>query len=172
MCLIVGDELWLYYSAYAGDPDRAGLDWRVNGTYGQGAVGLAKLRRDGFVSMRAMFPGAVVQTRKLKFIGSHLYVNANTSGQRLTVQVINEAGQPIEGLTHEDCLGFCGNSTKNLIVWKNKTLVGLGDRKIQLQFKMDRGDLFSFWITDDSSGQSGGYIAAGGPGLSGAKDDS
>jgi hypothetical protein len=28
---------------------------------------------------------------------------------------------------------------------------------------MDRGDLYSFWITDNPNGKSGGYTAGGGP---------
>lgn len=172
MCLIVGDELWIYYSAYAGDPNRITPDnWQTSGTYANGAVGLAKLRRDGFVSMRPTYPDSVVQTRKLCFEGSRLFVNANTAGSNLTVQVLDEKGQPLAGLTHDDCQGFRGNGTLAEIRWKARDLNGLGKQKVQLQFKMDRGDLFSFWITLSPNGKSGGYIAAGGPGLSGLRDD-
>ena len=174
MCLIVGDELWLYYSAYAGEPERITDNWRTCGTYGNGAVGLAKLRRDGFASMRTMFSSSrfkgITQTRKLRFTGGRLFVNAETAGSKLTVQVIDEQGQPLPGLTHDDCLGFVGNSTCTPILWREKNLAGLGAQKVRLQFRMDRGDLYSFWITDDANGKSGGYIAAGGPGLTGSRD--
>lgn len=170
MCLIVGDELWFYYSALAGMPDRITQDWRTNGTYGNGCVGLAKLRRDGFASMRAMYDGGKVQTRKLKFSGRKLYINANTISSRLTVAVLDEKGDAIPGLSHDDCVGFMGNSTCAQVCWKNRDLSGLGDQRIRLQFKFSRGDLYAFWITDDPQGKSGGYIAAGGPGLHGAMD--
>lgn len=170
MCLIVGDELWLYYSAYGGDPERLDKNWYINGTYANGAVGLARLRRDGFASLRPMYQGDMTRTRKLSFKAGQLYVNANTVGSRLTVQAVDEQGKPIAGLSHEDCLGFVGNSTRAPIRWKQKDLVGLGDQRIRLEFKFDRGDLYSFWITDDPQGKSGGYIAAGGPGLRGHRD--
>jgi hypothetical protein len=171
MVLIVDDELWIYYSALAGDPNRITQNWMTNGTYGNGAVGLAKLRRDGFASMRPMFPRARISTRKLQFTGRTLYVNANTVGSKLSVAVLDEAGKPIDGLSHDDCLGFMGNSTRAAIRWKTRDLSGLGRAGVRLQFTMDRGDLYSFWITDDPTGKSGGYTGGGGPGLRGAVDD-
>ncbi|MFG0248292.1 MAG: glycosyl hydrolase family 32 [Phycisphaeraceae bacterium JB051] len=170
MCHIVGDELWFYYSALAGNPDRITEDWRTNGTYANGSVGLAKLRRDGFASMRAMYDGGTVRTRKLKFTGKQLFVNANTVGSLLTVAVLDNQDKPITGLSHEDCVGFMGNSTCTPIRWKTHDLAGLGDQKVRLEFKFRRGDLYAFWITDDAHGKSGGFIAAGGPGLKGARD--
>ncbi|MDP0495581.1 MAG: glycosyl hydrolase family 32 [Verrucomicrobiota bacterium JB024] len=170
MCCIVGDELWFYYSAYAGDPDRITKDWRLNGTYANGAVGLAKLRRDGFVSLRPIFPGSAIQTRRLAFSGSRLFVNADTACSRLTVAVLNADANPIAGLAHEDCLGLLGNSTCAEIRWKSRSLEGLGDAGVCFQFKMARGDLYAFWTTDSAEGKSGGYTAAGGPGLAGGRD--
>ena len=171
MVLIVGDELWIYYSAYAGDPTRITPDnWRTSGTYANGAVGLARLRRDGFASMRPAFPGAVVQTRPLRFEGGKLFVNANTVGSTLRVQAIDSEGKAIAGLTYDDCKGFMGNSTRMEIRWKSRDLAGLENSNIRLIFQLDRGDLYSFWITADAEGKSGGYTAGGGPGLTGAQD--
>lgn len=171
MVLIVGEKLWIYYSAYAGDPNRITPDnWQTSGVYANGAVGLARLRRDGFVSLRPGNAAAVAQTRPLRFDGSRLFVNAETAGSVLSVAVLNEAGKPLPGLAHEDCLGFRGNSTRTEIRWKTRDLSGLGEAKVSLQFRLDRGDLYAFWITDSPEGKSGGYLAAGGPAYSGARD--
>jgi len=171
MVLIVGDELWIYYSAYAGDPTRLTENWRINGTYGNGAMGLAKMRRDGFASLRPAFPKALVQTRKVRFTGSRFFVNASTSGSTLTAQVLDEEGKVIPGYTHEDCLGFNGNSTCAEVRWKDRDLSALAGRAVRLQIQLDRGDLYSFWITDSAEGKSGGWIAGGGPGLKGSCDN-
>lgn len=170
MCLIVGDEVWIYYSAMAGAPERTEGTGFTSGTYSNGGVGLAKIRRDGFASMRAAFNGAQIQTRKLRFAGSTLYVNASTVGTTLTVAVLGEDGKALPGLGHEDCVGFLGNSTKVALRWKNKDLSGLGDQKVRLQFRMNRGDIFAFWITDDPQGKSGGYVGGGGPGFKAGVD--
>ncbi|WP_269522708.1 hypothetical protein [Coraliomargarita parva] len=170
MCCIVGDELWLYYSAYGGDPDRITKDWRTNGMYANGAMGLAKIRRDGFVSMRPNCPDGFLRTRRLRFNGHKLFVNANTVGSRLSVEILDSSDKAIPGLTHEDCIGFTGNSTCAEIQWKQKDLSGLEKNGVRLHFKMERGDLYSFWMTDSAEGKSGGFTAAGGPAYSGGRD--
>lgn len=170
MCHIVGDELWFYYSAYAGDPDRDGSGF-TSGMYANGAVGLAKLRRDGFASMQARFPGATVQTRTVRFSGKHLFVNAGTAGSNLRVAVLDERGEALEGWTEADCVPFNGNSTAAQITWRGKSLDALRDRPVRFRFTMDRGDLYAFWVAADPSGASHGYTAAGGPGIGAPTDE-
>lgn len=170
MCCIVGDELWFYYSAYAGDPDRITEHWQTSGMYANGAVGLAMMRRDGFASLRPGCPGAIARTQALDFQGTRLFVNANTAGSSLSIEVQDTEGKPIPGLSHDDCVGFNGNSTCTEMHWKQKDLSGLETEGVRLHIRMERGDLYAFWMTDSPEGKSGGYTAAGGPGLSGGRD--
>ena len=54
-----------------------------------------------------------------------------------------------------------------MITWKDKkTLSELQGRPIRLKFYLTEGDLFAFWISPWESGESRGYTAGGGPGLS------
>lgn len=163
LCVIAGDELWFYYSAYAGDPLRTGGDWTVNGTYANGAVGLAKLRRDGFTSLQARFPGASVLTRPVRFAaGGPLFVNANTAGSELRAEVLDEQGKLLEGYTAADCLPFCGNSTCAPLRWKSRDmLAALRGRPVRFRFSLDRGDFYAFWVSPGADGESGGPAAAG-----------
>ncbi|MHC4884208.1 MAG: glycoside hydrolase family protein [Planctomycetota bacterium] len=170
-CLVVGDELWFYYSAYAGDPARANTEsWYVNGTYANGAVGLAKLRRDGFASMRACWPGAILRTRPVRFSGSHLFVNANTAGARLEVEVQDRDCKTIEGFSFEDCIPFLGNSTATEVRWVGGDLSRLVGQPVRFFFRLSRGEIYSFWVSQTESGASGGYVGAGGPGFTGPTD--
>jgi len=171
MCHIVGDELWIYYTAYAGDPKRAKTsNWYINGTYTNGAMGLAKLRRDGFASMQARFAGSTITTRPVQFSGKHLFVNANTVGDKLRVEVQNENYETIPGFTFDDCIGYMGNSTAGEIRWKDASLDSLSGIPVRFVFQMDRGDLYAFWVSKDESGKSNGYVGAGGPGFTGPID--
>lgn len=170
MCHVVGDELWFFYSAYAGDPNRVGGTWYVNGMYANGAVGLAKLRRDGFASMRPRFPGAALLTRPVRFSGRRLFVNANTAGSTLRAEVIGADGKPIAGFSAADCLPFLGNRTCVEIRWSAADLGTLRGQPVRFRFVGDRGDLYAFWVTDSVRGASGGYVGAGGPGFNGPTD--
>ncbi len=163
VCLIAGDEIWFYYSAYAGDPARVGSTWQVNGMYANGAVGLAKLRRDGFVAMQARFPGASLRTRPVQFErGDRLFVNANTAGAELRVEIQDANGQALPGYTAAECVPFVGNRTCARIRWKEReTLAGCRGRPVRFRFQLDRGELYAFWVTDRADGLSGGYEAAG-----------
>ena len=170
MCHVVGDELWFYYSAYAGDPRRTGGTWYVNGMYANGAMGLAKLRRDGFASMQARFPGAAVLTRPVVFGGSRLFVNASTAGAELRVEVTGADGHVIPGFALADCRPFLGNSTCAEVGWQGASLAALRGRPVRFRFVQDRGELYAFWVTDSARGASGGYLGAGGPGWAGWVD--
>lgn len=161
LLLSVGEELWIYYSAYAGDPKRTGVHWTANGMYSNAATGLAKLRRDGFVSLRAGYDTAHMRTRNLLFNGGRLFVNANTAGSLLTVECQQPDGRAIPGFAAADCLGYRGNSTCAEIRWKNGTsLKSLDGQPVRFLFQMARGDLYSFWVTDAADGTSNGYCGA------------
>jgi hypothetical protein len=159
--LTVADELWFYYSAYAGDPDRITEDWRTNGMYANGAVGLATLRRDGFASLQGRFRGASVTTRPVRFAGSRLFVNADTAGSALTVECLGEDGKPIAGFSCAEAVPFVGNAVTAELRWREgRTLADLAGRPVRFRFQMDRGDLYAFWVTDAADGDSGGYRGA------------
>ena len=72
------------------------------------STGLATLRRDGFVSMRAEKEEGILLTEKLSFDGNYLFVNANVNAKKSTllVEVLDENSNPIPGYTKKDCLTF------------------------------------------------------------------
>lgn len=172
ICLIVGDELWFYYSAYAGEPSMRELGGIRNGMYGNGAVGLAKLRRDGFASLQPRHAGGLLQTRPVRFSGTRLFVNAETAGSALRAAVLDETGHPLPGLGLDDSEPFIGNSTCAELRWRQPgALAAVGGRPVRLEFHLDQGALYAFWASAAVDGRSGGYLAAGGPGLRGSRDD-
>ena len=46
------------------------------------------------------------------------------------------------------------------------TLDGLSGQVVRLRFPLTRARLFAFWVESVGAGESRGYLAAGGPGLS------
>lgn len=171
LCLIVGDELWFYYSAYGGQPERVSKKGLKNGMYGHGAVGLAKLRRDGFASLEPRHARGMVLTRPIKFSGNRLYVNANTAGAPLRASILDLDGNLVTGLTDQDCVPYVGNSVCAQIHWKNtRALEAVQNKPVRLQLTLDRGELYAFWFSRSARGASSGYLAAGGPGYCGSRD--
>jgi hypothetical protein len=169
VCVIMGDELWFYYTGFRGDPanhrDRHGY---YAGMYAHGATGLAKLRRDGFASLRAGAVEQSVLTRPVTFTGEHLFVNV---AGMLRVEVCTEQGIPIPGFTAADCPPLTGNQTKMGVRWQaNASLARLAGQPVRFRFYLQHGDLYSFWVSRATTGTSAGYVAAGGPGFTTYRD--
>ena len=158
--LIVGDSLYIYSSGRS----KNGVWWDAGVS-----TGLATLRRDGFVSMRAGNKEGFLTTEKLSFDGKYFFVNADVKakGAQLKVELLDADGNPIPGFTKRDCIVMRGaDKTKQLITWKGKQdLTELQGRTIRAKFYLTRGDLYAFWVSPWTSGESRGYTGGGGPGL-------
>ena len=158
--LIVGDSLYIYSSGRS----KNGVWWDAGVS-----TGLATLRRDGFVSMRAGNKEGFLTTEKLSFDGKFFFVNADVKGKgaQLKVELLDADGNPIPGFTKRDCLVMRGaDKTKQLITWKGKQDLGeLKGSTIRAKFYLTRGDLYAFWVSPWASGESRGYTGGGGPGL-------
>lgn len=171
-CLVVGDQLHFYVSGRQGAPgtERPGVC----------STGLATLRRDGFASMDwrpedarvGRGPGTgggTLTTRPLRFTGGHLFVNADTSRGDLRVEVLDREGRVIAPFTREACEPITGNGTRLPVRWR-ASLAELAGREVRLRFSLTHGSLFAFWVSPWASGESNGYVAAGGPGFTGPLD--
>lgn len=148
--IINGDELWIYYTAFAGDETKKNETETIdNGMYCNGATGIAKLRRDGFVSMNGS--GSLL-TRKLTFKNKKtMFVNAKG---RVQVQILDSKGCEIAASRMID-----GDSTKAEVIFDNFDVSTLNGRVFRVKFTVD-GEFYSFGFADES-GDFGGARAAG-----------
>ena len=133
--LEVGDEWWIYY---------AGWDGPHNTPKRNSGIGLARLRKEGFVSLRGPSGGGVVCTRTLRWPGGKLLVNASASGGELTVRVSGPDRKVLEGFDHADCQTFAQDSTAAEIAWNGRSIDALKDQPIRLEFFLKNCDLYSF----------------------------
>lgn len=172
ICAIVGDQLWFYYIGFKGDPENRHPDSMKSGMYANGSTGIAILRRDGFASMSANKDGGTLVTRPVTFTGKHLFVNADCPDGELRVEILDEEKNVITPFSADNCNPVSLDSTIQLVNWKNsKDISSLKGRTIRFRFYLKNGHLYSFWVSPNESGASQGYVAAGGPGLTGSKDD-
>ena len=97
-------------------------------------------------------------------------MNADVHNKKssLLVELQDEHGTPIAGFTKKDCITVKRvDSTKYQISWKNNTnLEPLRGKIIRVKFYVRNADLYAFWISPWETGESRGYTAGGGPGLS------
>ncbi|MGZ0655503.1 glycosyl hydrolase family 32 [Coraliomargarita sp. W4R53] len=164
--VIRGDELWIYYAGFAGDDSLAEHN---QGMYSNSAMGLAKMRRDGFASMDAETQGGLM-TRPVIFSGSHLFVNAEVQGG-LRVEIRDEEGVPIEPFTLANSIPMQGDHTLEAMRWKGGNDLGhLAEKPVRFYFELNEGALYAFWVSQDLSGRSDGYVAGSGPGYTGGVD--
>ncbi len=176
ICVVMKDELWFYYGAFGGDTKRlqpsdpavpGSGNGSLNGMYSNGAMGVAFMRRDGFAAMTAGSAKAgELLTRPVSYRGSRLFVNAAVSGGFVEAEVLDENLDTLAAFGK-----FCGDSTRVELKALSGSLESLAGRPVRFRFRVKGGGLYSFWVSDSPSGRSHGYLAGGGPGYAGLKDE-
>ncbi len=155
VCVIHGDELWIYYVGFAGDERYTSLQYdpnkkyNISGTYHNGATGLAKLRRDGFVSRKG---DGRLTTRLLTCTGKvSLHVNVIGSVQAEILAA--------DGTILAVSKPFCGDSTNHKLDFRGFTMDRLEGIPFRIRFAV-HGKLFSFGMANEK-GDFGGAHGAG-----------
>lgn len=159
VCLIRGDELWFYYIGFEGDEGRNQPSGKLGGMHDHASTGIAKLRRDGFVSLDGT---GEVLTRPLRVSPgrNRFFLNAKAPHGAVRVELTNADGTPLPGFSAEDCTPFTGNSTAVRIRWNGSDPTDLPP-VFRIRFRLRNAQLYSFWLSDTDRGDSHGPDAAG-----------
>jgi hypothetical protein len=155
-----GREMFMYYRAsdWLHGWDRNPNNKRLLTEAGLGAdkniavVSRVVLRRDGFVSVHAPWTGGEFTTEPLKFAGSKLVLNLDTSATgTLRVGLLDEEGKAIEGLGLKDCdLMHTANEVNRVVKWKgNADVSGWAGKPVRLRFALKNSDLYAFQFAGD-----------------------
>ncbi|HPO07782.1 MAG TPA: hypothetical protein PLZ55_03875 [bacterium] len=132
----VGDQWWLYYSG----TDKGHKSHEV-----KPGIGLARVRKEGFVSLRSPTGGGVVVTRLLRWPGGRFYVNADAGLGELTVRITDYDRKPISGFDPNPSLPVTGDSVRHEIKWKDGDIRSLEGHAIRLEFSLKNVvDLYGF----------------------------
>lgn len=141
--IVRGDELWFYYT---------GIDVRyrpnkpdARGDF-HGGIHLAKLRRDGFVSLRAGAEPGFVDTRPVQLEGSHLYLNATARGQ-IKAEITDAQGRAaMPGWGSAQCVAITGDHLRTEVRWPGHDLRELRGKSVRVRFHLTDADLYSYWL--------------------------
>jgi hypothetical protein len=146
--VVKDDELWFYYT---------GLKYRANFRYvgiypngdtvpipgrdrDVGAVCLAVLRRDGFISLDAGEEPGTLLTKPLVLGETTMRVNVDASGGELNVRVLDGVGQTIA--VSEPVIG---DQPRAMLRWKSGDLASVKGKTVGLRFALRKARLYSFW---------------------------
>ena len=121
--------------------------WTGPGNY-KWAIGLAKLRRDGFVSLNAGAKGGRIVTRPLTFTGGKLYLNAQIApGGYIKVGLQSESGKAVKPYLPAMCQPVTGDVMAAPVAWRGaETIKPPAGMHPRLVFEMKNAKLYSFWI--------------------------
>ena len=132
-----GEELWFYYTgirSYA----IASLKFRD-----QGAVCLAVLRRDGFVSLDAGEDEGELITNPFRWTGSSLDVNVDAAGGELMVQVLGADGSELA-----TSVPVNGDQTDARVIWSQGDAEMREGQEVRLRFQLRNASFYSFWFEE------------------------
>ena len=143
------DELWFYYT---------GLKWRStfkyigkfpNGTSelipgrdrDGGAICLATLRRDGFISLDAGDQEGHIVTKVFTMRGGKLYVNADARDGELKVEVLNAQNEVVAVSQNVE-----EDSTRKELQWRLGQLAHFEGQVVALRFTFRNAQVYSYWL--------------------------
>ncbi|MBI3860435.1 MAG: hypothetical protein HY290_00915 [Planctomycetia bacterium] len=147
--IVRNDELWFYYT---------GLKYRSNfdyeGTYPNGrtilvpgrdrdtgAVCLATLRRDGFLSLDAGGEPGELTTRQFKLPADNLFVNVTARNGTLRVELLDAADHVIA-----TSKSLTGDQPRGAIEWETGNLANIVGQPVALRFTLQKASLYSYWF--------------------------
>ncbi len=146
--IVKDGELWFYYT---------GLKWRHHpddvksedyvSRPDTGAICLAKLRLDGFVSLDAGTGTGTVLTKSFILAGESLRVNVNAEAGELRAEILDsQSGKVIDGYASVMSVPVRGNNLDAELRWSGGAkLAALAGRTIQIRFSLRQASLYAFW---------------------------
>jgi hypothetical protein len=145
--MVVGDEIWIYYTAAPTAMDLAAGKLPASHRVGY-SVGLARLKLDRFASINADDkPGRLV-TRPIGFVGKTLHINAEAAPDgEIRVGLLSRDGRAMDAFGCHDCVPIRGNSTDTPVKWRSSSdISALSNTGVRIQFALHKAKLYSFWI--------------------------
>eukprot|EP01048_Picozoa_sp_COSAG05_P006789 COSAG05_NODE_458_length_9621_cov_5.309914_1_plen_659_part_00 len=155
--LIRGDLLWMYYSCMKSRTGSANapLAWHLDNP-DNGAICLATIRRDGFVSLVGGNAGGTVETSQFRAptVEQRLCVNADAgaAGGELRAELLDASGKVLSLAT------VYGDATRHTLTFVdgNGAALDRGGELVRLRFILSPGvHLYSYWVEFDRSSIKG-----------------
>lgn len=138
--LILDDEIWVYYSGnvmtHGYDAPPAYL-----------AIGLAKFRRDGFISLSSGPLAGTLLTKPFTIEGKRLELNVAAQRGWARAALVQPDGTPIAGFTEEECDLMTVDRVRCPVSWRGATEIsGLRGQAVRLRITLRHAHLYAFQV--------------------------
>ncbi|MEO1997727.1 MAG: hypothetical protein ABGZ17_20895 [Planctomycetaceae bacterium] len=141
---VVGDRVFIFYSALMLDHEERRPSRAQEPGYGESSIGVATLRRDGFVSLRAdQTNGSLITEPFVWKAGRSLHLNVDARQGQIQVAVLDQHGKPIAGWETSDAV--VGDHTDVVVRWPSRPESNT-DRLLSLQLTLRQTDLYAYWL--------------------------
>ena len=134
------DRLYFYYGGVNGP--HTGRKFKQVERKHKSMLGLATLRRDGFVSLDAGETEGYMLTKPLTLNGKNLHLNVDASQGYVVVSVTDDTGTPLEDYTSERIIGDELETTVKF----SCPLEAIEGREVRLRFQLKDVSLYSYWF--------------------------
>ncbi len=136
--IIRGDEVYIYYGMVNGPHSGPAHPGNKIIRTSVGMIGLARLRRDGWVSLDVGADGGTLVTTPQSHLSNEVHVNVNAAGGEVRVTAIDDQGNAIPG-----CEGrLSGDHLDGTVAWAGP----IPDSPVRLRFELRDAKLFSYWF--------------------------
>jgi hypothetical protein len=137
--LVVMDDKIVFLYAGSPNPHISSHKWDI---------GLATLRKDGFVSMDAGDREGTLLTQPINFKSGKLHINAAVSnGGYVKAELLDNDGKVIDGYSAKECKAFKRDSIDAVLAWNKKNTLPATDSKgLKLRFLLKNAKLYSFAV--------------------------
>ncbi len=134
------DQLYFYYGGVNGP--HTGRKFKQVERKHKSMLGLATLRRDGFVSLDAAETEGYMLTKPLTLDGKDLYLNVDSGQGYVVIAVTDDIGTPLENYTSGRITGDELETAVNF----SRPLDAIKGREVRLQFQLKDASLYSYWF--------------------------
>lgn len=144
----VGDEMWLYYSAWDSDH----LVYQFDGSLfypdqflRRVRTGRATMRWDGYLSLDAGSQREEVVSKPVIFEGSELVLNVAARSGEVRVELRDETGKPIGGFSALECKPLTGDGVAIPVRWRDgNNLRKLAGKPLRIAFRLRDASLYGY----------------------------
>ena len=128
--------MWFYYTA-----GRGYAYISIDTVWDGGAICLAVLRRDGFISLDAGQNEGSIVTKPFKLPGSKLFVNVDATKGELRVAVLGKDDKVLAVSEPTK-----GDLPRGGVKWRKGNIADLQGKAVSLRFTLHNASLYSYWM--------------------------